>query len=217
MIMRVLTLMVALLLSQSVLSREIVIGVDFRPQKTMSFLLTPLVLTDLIAAKAAFEYRLHRKFNLVIPVEAKWMDYRLAIKLGAKIFNVEENVPEYWYRPQAAFRPGWNIDYSHLQISSGAGIKYFPFGESMQDAFFIKTLALVGIERFNAFAAEGQKDSLALTHALTFGYNWVKGDVFTLGFEFGEEWVYHTHAIAKMPRPFLGFSPLLQFSLGFNI
>ncbi len=217
MIKRIVTLIAALLLSQSVLAKQIVTGVDFIPQRNFSLQLTPLVLTDLISAKIALEYRLHSKFNLVFPLEAKWMDYRWAIKLGGQLLNIPENIPEYWYRPKAAIRPAWNIDYAHTHVSSGAGLKYFPFGESMQDAFYIKTLAMLGVSRFNAFSAEGERDSLTFTHVLTFGYNWVKGNVFTFGYEFGEEWTFYANPMDKMPRPFAGFTPILQFSLGFNI
>ena len=213
-------LLAALALTQlapSLSAKQIVVGVDFIPQRTVALVFTPLVLTDPISAKFALEYRMHPKFNLVFPVEAKWMDYRAAIKLASKILSLPSNAPEHWYRDGAMVKPGYNIDYSHMKLSGGLGIKYFPFSESMSNAFYIKTIAMAGVERFNAFGAEGQKDGAVFTHALTIGYNWVKGNVFTFGLEAGEEYSIHTNPIAKLPRPFLGFAPLLQFSLGFNI
>ncbi len=212
-----LALTMSAFLSHSLSAKEILVGVDFIPIKKMAVLFTPLVLTDPISAKLAFEYKLHRKFNLVIPVETKWMNYRWAIKLGGKLARVSQNIPEDWYRDSAQLKPGWNIDYSHIKVSSGLGIKYFPFSESMTNAFFIKTIAMAGGEKFNAFAADGIKEGVVLSHAFTLGYNWVKGNVFTFGFEAGEEWSYHTNPIDNLPRPFYGFSPMVQFSLGFTL
>lgn len=217
MIKRVVTICVALFLSKGALSKEIVVGVEFRPEKNWALMITPLVITDPISVKLALEYRVHRKLNFVFPMEAKWMDYRWAIKGVGNLFKVEQNIPEYWYRDNAAIKVGWNIDYSHLQFSQGFGVKYFPFGESMKSAFFIKTTALIGIERFNAYAAEGERDSMVLSHNLSIGYTWVPFDMFSFGFELGEEYVFHTNPIDKMPQPFLGFAPVLQAFLGFNI
>ncbi|OPZ22777.1 MAG: hypothetical protein BWZ03_00703 [bacterium ADurb.BinA186] len=145
------------------------------------------------------------------------MDYRWVIGGFGRLFNVQQDIPAFWYRDNAAIKIGWNFDYSHIQFSQGFGVKYFPFGESMTSAFFIKTTALIGIESFNAYSAEGERDSLALSHNLTVGYNWVFFDALNLGFEAGEEYVFHTNPIDKMPRPFAGFSPVIQAFLGFNI
>ncbi len=210
-------LVLAFLMSTEALSREIITGVEVIPKKSFAFVMTPLVLTDVLAVKLAVEYRLHRKLNLILPFEGKWMDYRWLIGWGGDLLQFPRELPQYWYRPNAAVKPGWNFDYSQINFSTGLGLKFFPFSESMQDGFFIKTLAMAGIERLNAFAAEGIKDGAVFTHVLSLGYTWVKGDIFTMGFEFGEEWTYHTNPIDKMPRLFAGFSPLLQFSLGFNL
>ncbi|MCA9507745.1 MAG: hypothetical protein KC505_04905 [Myxococcales bacterium] len=215
MIKKILALCLALFLSQGLFSKEIVVGVEFITPKEWAVMFTPLVLSDPISAKLAVEYRLHRKLNLVFPLEAKWMDYRWAIKGVGSLFS-DADVPEYWYRPDAVIKPGWNFDYSQIHFSGGAGVKYFPFGESMNDAFFIKTTALIGMERLDAFGAEGIRDGLIFTHTLTLGYTWVK-DFFAFGFEVGEEWTYHTNPIAKMPRLFAGFSPVLQATLGFTL
>jgi hypothetical protein len=204
-------------MSQSLLGKEIVVGIEPVPIKKTAFLFTPVVFPDLLSAKAAFEYRLHRKFNLVIPLEAKWMDYAWAIKTGAKIFNVSQDLPRVLYLPDRALRPGWNIDILQFKISTGVGAKWFPFSESMTNAFFIKTAVLAGFEHFNAYHAEGKQDSAVFTHVLTIGYNWVKRGRFTFGFEIGEEYVWHTNGIKHMPILVDGLVPLMQFSLGFTI
>lgn len=218
MLKRLYVVLWAILLSQSLGAKEIVLGIEPILPKKMAFLLTPVVIPDLISAKFAFEYRLHRKFNLIIPLEGKWMDYRWAIKTGARLFNApQQDVPESWYQPNRAAKPGWNIDLLHYQFSSGLGVKYFPFSESMTNAFFIKTSLLAGFEHFNAYSAEGAQDSAVLTHVFTLGYNWVKKNRYTFGVELGEEYRYHTNGIKHMPIIIGGFAPLLQFSLGFTI
>lgn len=205
-------------LCTSLNSRDIVVGIEPKPIKKYAFLLTPVVLPDLLSAKAAFEYRIHKKFNLIIPLEAKWMDYRWAIKTGAKIFGAsDQNVPESWYQEGNTVRPGWNIDFMQFKISSGIGLKWFPFSESNTNAFFIKTLFLAGIEHFNAYAAEGKRDSAVLTPVMTIGYNWVKREKFVFGFEVGGEYVFHTNPIKNLPILVNGFVPVAQFSLGFTI
>lgn len=198
-------------------AREVVVGIEMKPQRKIAFMFTPVVLPDLISAKAAFEYRLHRKINLVIPIESKWMDYRWAIKMGGSLFGQRDDLPEYLYRPNAAVKPKWDIDYAHFKISSGAGIKYFPFSESMMDGFFLKTIFMAGVENFEAFHAEDKRISAVFTHAFTLGYTWVKGRNFALGFEVGEEWSMHTNPIDNLARPFAGFMPVLQFNLGFYL
>lgn len=192
-------------------AEEIIIGVEPIPQRTMAFIFTPLVLTDPVSAKAAFEYRLNPKFNLVIPVEAQWMNYRWAIKLFSKKY------PEELYKKDARIKPGWNINYSHFVVATGLGLKAFPFSESMTNAFFLKSTLLAGIERYNAFAAEGVKEGAVITFVLSMGYNWVKGNVFTFGGELGFEHTYHSNPIEKLPSLFNGFAPILQFSVGFLI
>jgi hypothetical protein len=207
-----------LFLCQSLIAKDIVVGIEPLPVQKMAFLFTPVVIPDLISAKAAFEYRLYRKFNLVLPIEAKWMDYRAAIKLGSKLFKQRSDVPEYWYRPEQMVKIGYNIDIAHFKLSSGLGLKWFPFSEAMTNAFFVKTSFLVGYEKFNAFTVEGKQDSAVLTHVVTIGYNWVKRRSFTFGFEVGEEYVWHTNGIKGMPILIIdGLIPILQFSLGFTI
>jgi hypothetical protein len=222
MIGRIQIILLALFMSQSVLAKEIIEGIEFKPKRGMAFHFVPIVLPDLFSAKLAFEYKLHKKMNLVVPIEAKWMDYAWAIQLGGKIARkfgakVSENIPQKWYEEDEKYRPGWNFNYSHFKISTGIGLKFFPFSESMQNAFFIKNIMLIGVERFEAFGAEGVVDGAVLTHALTVGYAWVKANSFTLGIEVGEEVSVHSNAMKDLPRPFFGFSPLLQFFLGFNI
>lgn len=215
---RLFVVVVAILTCQALASKEIVLGVDMVPQRKMALLFTPVVLPDLISAKAAFEYRLHRHLNLVIPLEAKWMDYRRTIKFAAKLFGASEtNVPEDWYRENNSLRVLWNIDLSQFKISSGAGVKWFPFSESMTNAFFVKTLLMVGIERLNAYGAEGKKDGAVFTHVLTVGYNWVKNNRFTFGIEGGEEYTLHTNATVGLPILLDGLMPLIHFNLGFTI
>src|SRR5580704_7339822 len=80
-------ILMAMLLNLTAMSEEIVRGVERVPERQMAMLFVPIVIPDLISVKAAFEYRLHPKLNLVVPLEAKWMDYRRAIRLGAKLFN----------------------------------------------------------------------------------------------------------------------------------
>jgi hypothetical protein len=205
------------LLSQSLLSKDIVVGVDFVPKREFAVLFTPVVVPDLLSAKAAFEYRLHDKVNLVIPVEAKWMDYRRTIKTVGGWFGAQNNIPESWYDDNSILRSGWNIDLMQLKISSGLGIKYFPFSQSMSNAFYLKTLAMAGYENIYAYDKEGNVDSLVLTGVLTAGYNWVKNNRFTFGFEAGAEYTYHTNPIEEMPILLEGFMPMLQFNLGFTI
>jgi hypothetical protein len=214
---RIFLVVVLALASQSLFCKEILVGVELVPIRKMAVIFTPIVLPDLISAKFAFEYRLHRQFNLIIPIEAKWMDYHRAIKLGARIFGGDSTLPETLYDKNRQFRIGWNIDFSQLKISAGVGAKWFPFSESMTDAFFVKTLMMVGYERFFAYSAEGRKDAAVFTHVATIGYNWVKGNRFTFGFEAGEEYTWHVNAIKKLPMLIGGLMPILQFSLGFTI
>lgn len=217
--------LMAFMLSHSLLSKEIVVGVERLPERKLAVILTPIVLPDLISAKAAFEYRLHRKFSLVIPVEAKWMDYRAAIKLGARVFNApRQDVPEAWYEEDARVRPMWNINFAQFKLSTGIGAKWFPFSESMTSGFFVKSTAMVGFERFNDYNADLIKDSAVITSVVTIGYNWVKRNGFTFGFEVGEEYTWHTNPIEGLPPlknglPMLisGFMPLFHLSLGFTI
>lgn len=215
-IRRLFLLWLVIFSSQSLLSREIVVGIEAVPVKKMAILFTPIVLPDLISAKAAFEYRLHKKFNLVIPVEAKWMDYRWAIKWGSSLFGGPSDVPEKWYDKNLLLRVGWNIDMLQFKISSGLGAKWFPFSESMTNAFFVKTLLMAGYEHFNAYGAEGGQDSAVITHVLAMGYNWVKLNRFTFGFEVGEEYTWHTNPIKGIPVLISGLMPIFQFSLGFT-
>lgn len=192
-------------------AEEIVIGVEEIPQRNVAVLFTPIVIPDLISAKMAVEYRLNPKFNLVFPLEAQWMDNRWAIRLFDKKF------PDSLYGSARKIKPGWNIDFSHWKVQTGLGLKAFPFSQSMTNAFFLKTTLLAGVERFNAFSAEGVKDGALITLVLSLGYNRVRGNVFTYGVEGGIEHNYHTNVIDKFPSPLAGFTPFIQFSLGFLI
>ena len=197
----------SLLLSKDIFALEI-------PEKTMAVLFTPIVVPDIISFKAAFEYRLHSKVNLVVPVEAKFINYRTIIKWATS--KSGKNFPEDLYKSSNIVKPGWNFDYSHKKIATGIGVKFIPFQESMNSAFFIKSIFLVGWERFNALSAEGIRDGVFLGTALTLGYNWVVSN-FICSLELGAEYDFHTNPIEKLPRLFKGFAPLFQFSLGFII
>lgn len=214
--MRQLLLIFIAMLSYTLFSKEIVIGPELVPKKTMAFLVTPVVIPDLISAKIGIEYRLHDKFNLIIPVEAKWMDYRRAIKFFGENAG-QENLPEAWYKPDAQIKPLWNFNIYQLKISSGVGVKWFPFSESMTNAFFVKGMFLAGYERLNAYGVDGKKEGAIFTEVASIGYNWVKKNRFTFGFELGQEYSWHTNPIKKMPIVVDGFLPFMQFSLGFTI
>lgn len=210
---RIMLAMIVLLGCLNLSAKEIVLGIEPVPIKQVALIFTPIVLPDLITAKMAVEFRLNNKFNLVLPVEAKWMDYRRAIKLVAE----DKTAPESWYQEDAQFKPGWNIDLYQFKISSGLGVKWFPFSEAMTNAFFVKAMFMGGYERLNAYSAEGRKDSAVLTEVFSIGYNWVKRNRFTFGFEAGQDYTWHTNPIKGMPVLLDGFLPFLQFSLGFTI
>ncbi|HXW52876.1 MAG TPA: hypothetical protein VEL47_02095 [Myxococcota bacterium] len=217
-IKRFIVMFTALLLCGPVAAEDIVVGIELLPVRKIAVLFTPIVLPDIISAKAAFEYRLHPKFNLVIPVEVKWMNYRELIRFGARLFKAKnQNVPESWYGENVSPRIAWNIDISQLKVSTGLGAKWFPFSESMTNAFFLKSTMMVGVEVFNAYGAEGRKDDAVFTHVFTIGYNWVKRSGFTFGFELGEEYTWHTSPIKELPILLDGLMPILQLSLGFTI
>lgn len=196
---------------------QFVVGIENVVVPRIHFNFTPVVLPDLISAKLAVEYRMHRKLNLVVPFEAKWMDYHDAIKLGARIFNKKGDYPESWYKENRRLKPGFDVDIAHHKVSTGIGVKWFPFSESMKNAFFIKTIGMIGFERFFSYKTETVQNSAVLTHAVTFGYSWFKRSGFTMSVEAGEEFVWHTHPLPKLPHLFLsGFLPMVQFSLGFT-
>lgn len=203
--------------SLSLSAREIVVGIEPVPVKNIAIMFTPIVLPDLITVKAAFEYRLHRKFNLVLPIEAKWMDYRRVISYFSELGGMEGNLPQDWYKPDSQLKLGWNIDIYQLKISSGIGTKWFPFSEAMSNAFFVKAMFLAGFERLHAYAAEGRKDGAVFTEVFSVGYSWVKKNRFTFGCEIGQEYTLHTNPIEKMPILLDGFMPFMQFSVGFTI
>jgi len=182
--------------------------------KTMAFWLTPLVIPDIFSFKAAFEYRLHNKIKLVLPLETKFINYRQIVKWATN--KSGKNYPEDLYNPSNIIKPGWNFDYSHIKIATGAGVKIIPWSESMKSAFFIKSIFLVGYDRFNALGAQDVRDGVFLGSALTLGYEWVVSN-FICGLELGAEYDYHTNPIEKLPVLFKGFSPLFQFSLGFTM
>ncbi len=203
--------LLAFLLSSTLLAKDIVVGVDYVPKRQFALIFTPVVLPDLISAKAAFEVRLHDKINLIIPVESKWMDYRGLVNA----FAGDGALQSYYQNPSMKLK--WNFDIMQFKIASGLGVKYFPFSESMTNAFFIKTLGMVGFEYFNVYEAEKEINSAVLTGVLTTGYNWVKNNRFTFGLEAGVEYNWHTNAFKDIPALVSGFLPILQFSLGFTI
>lgn len=210
-IKQIVVFLMAALTLNSLFAEEIIVGVEEIPQRHIAVLFTPVVIPDLISAKMAVEYRLNPKFNLVFPLEAQWMDYRWVMRL------FDDDFPESLYGAKKKIRPGWNIDFSHWKVQAGLGLKAFPFSQSMTNAFFVKSTLLAGVERFNAFSSEGVKDGALITFVLSLGYNWVKGNIFTFGVEGGLEHNYHTNPIDKFPNPFAGFTPFMQFSLGFLI
>jgi hypothetical protein len=205
-----LILIFIVLKSYCLLGKEIVVGVKPIPMRTMSLHFTPMVLPDLISAKAAFEYRIHPKFNLVIPLEAKWMDYNWIMNGG------DNEVENLLGREDDAIRILWNINFLQFKISSGVGIKWLPLSESMYNAFFLKTLLMVGFEHFNAYEKDGEKDSAVFTHVFAVGYQWVLKKSFTFGFELGEEYTWHTNPIKELPALIKGFMPFLQVNVGFT-
>lgn len=209
--------MIFLFLPSHIFGKAIIMGVNERPKRDMVINLTPVVLPDLLTFKAAFEYRIHRKFHLLFPVEMKWMDYRSVINWGARFFNVKNgsSMPGSWY--DNTYVKSYNIDISHFKISTGLGIKFFPLSESMSNAFFAKTSFLAGIERFNAYSAEGIKNGAVFTHVLTLGYTWHNLNGVQLSIEAGEEYTWHTNPIEFIPVLLSGFMPVLQFSLGFSL
>lgn len=207
------------LCSMTLSAREIVVGIEPVPRKNMALIFTPVVLPDLLTAKFAFEYRMHNKFNVVLPIEAKWMDYRRVIRMASKVFNApDQNAPASWYGDKSQLKPGWNIDLYQFKISSGVGVKYFPFSEAMTNAFFLKAMFMGGYELLHAYGkGEGRKDGAVFTEVFSLGYNWVKKNRFTFGFEAGQEYTWHTNPIKGMPILLDGFMPFVQLSLGFTI
>lgn len=202
-------------LGSSAISKEIVVGIERRPIKKIAIMLTPVVIPDLLSLKTALEYSPYKKISIIWPIEAKWMDYRWAIKTGTKFFNGPKDIPEKYYQPQGQFRPLWNIDFSQIKVLSGLGIKYFPFSQANKNAFFIKTNFLAGLERFNAYSAEGVKDSAVFAHVLSFGYTWVWDGGFMLGAEIGEEYIWHTNPIKGLPDIFFqGLNPIIHLNMG---
>lgn len=175
----------------------------------MAIILMPVVMPDIFSAKVAFEYRLSKTLNLVIPLEAKWMNYRWALQ----IFN--KNFPEVVYKRENQIKPIWNFDYSQILIQTGIGLKGFPLGESMSSAFFMKSGLLFGIERFNAFSGEGVNYSAIITLVWSAGYSWVMGKIFSLGLEAGMDYSFHLNPIKNYPSLFDGFAPFLQITTGF--
>ncbi len=210
------------LFNYSLFADEVVVGVELKPINTMSLLFTPVVIPDLLSAKMAFEYKLHRKLNLVIPLEAKWMDYGGLFRLIGKTFNIEKEMdPQEWYSGKYGFKPLWDIDISQIKVSSGVGIKYFPFSGSMQDGFFLKTAALIGMERFYLYKSKTNQDSAVLTGNLSSGYTFVTYFNLAFGGEVGVDYIYHTNPPKTLPKYvtpvfFLsGFSPFIQGHIGF--
>ena len=213
-----LALLAAIIFSQSLIAKEIVVGVEHITKSNFAILLTPVVIPDLISAKLALEYKLHTHLNLVVPLEAKWMDYRAAIRLGASMFTSDYmNYPQEWYAPDNQLRVLLNIDFSQAKLSTGLGVKYFPFSESMTTAFFMKTLLMLGVERFYSYEEEARKDSAIVTHVLSLGYNWVLGRTFICALELGEETMWHSNPVKNLPFPAFGLMPFMQFNLGFTI
>ena len=181
----------------------------------MSIIFSPIIIPDLFSFKTAFEYKLNDKINLIIPVEAKYMNYSRFFSWLIKKNSPDFNFPDDLYNK--SIRLNWNLDYSQLKLSSGVGIKYFLAGKSMHSAFFVKNIFLISYERFNAFSQESIKHAAALGTALTLGYNWVVNQAFVCGLELGAEYDYHINPIKKLPILWKGFSPVFQINLGFNI
>lgn len=205
------------LLSQSLLAKDIVVGVELVPKRNHALVFTPIVLPDLFSAKMAYEYRVHDHVNLVFPLEAKWMDYGGAIEMIGGWAGKPAGFLKKFYDEDELFTIGWNFNFSQLKISSGIGVKYFPLSDSMSSAFFINSFFMVGYEHFYDYNAEKPSDSAVFTGVLTFGYRWVMGNRFMLGFEGGGEYTWHTNPIEVLPVLINGFMPILQFSLGFTI
>lgn len=184
---------------------------DIKPKRTMAVLFTPIVIPDLISAKAAFEYRLHKNFNLVVPLEFKMMNYRT-------FFNVllgEDNAVAKLNKEGEPIRLLWSFDLKQVKISTGVGVKWIPFTSSMASGFFVKSTMLGGYERLED--SRDKSNGVVFTHVISVGYTWVMKDRFTLGIEGGEEYTWHLNAIQGLPGLLLdGFMPIAQFSLGFT-
>lgn len=210
-------LALAFFAGQSLIAKDIVVGIEHVPKRNYAVLFSPVVLPDLFSAKAAFEYRVHDKFNLVFPVEAKWMDYKKAIDLIGRWSDAPPNMLDMIQNENNKARLAWKFDFLQFKISAGVGAKYFPFSQAMTDAFFIKSLAMAGYEHFYSYGEKEKVDDAVFTGVLTLGYMWVYNSGFAFGFEGGGEYTWHTNPIKGLPMLINGFMPILQFSLGFTI
>lgn len=195
--------------SNYIFSEEILADVELRPAKKMSFLFAPVVVPDLLSAKAYFEYKLSRKFNIVVPIEAKWMDYVLPLKF----LGLDKKVQDFY--STSDLKPLWDINFSQLKISTGLGAKWFPFSESMTNNFFVKASTLIGFENFYSYLQEKSQQSAVITLNLGLGYTWIKLNGFSFGFESGFDYILHTNPIKNIPTVMIaGFSPYLQGTIG---
>lgn len=206
-----------LLFSWVSFSDEILLDIQARPIRKFAVVFSPIVVPDLISAKMAFEFKIHRKFNFIWPIEAKWMDYRWAIESVSSAIGKDKQEYRKLYDPNKSINLGWNIDFYQMKVSSGIGLKWIPFSEAMTSGFFLKTAFLLGIERFNAFAAEGIKDGAVFTHNLSLGYSFISMGGFLWGLELGGSYVWHTNPIRDLPPMIRGFVPFLHINMGFAI
>lgn len=202
---------------------EVVIGIHPKPIPKKSLFITPIVIPDFISAKAAFEYKVHKKLNIVIPLEAKWANYGLLFSKIAELANSEEVRPENWYSGKYGFKPGWDINISQLKISTGVGVKYIPFSDGFDsEGFYLKTASILGFEHFYLYNHKKSHDNLVLTHNLSTGYSFFTDFGLIFGPELGLDYVWHIQGPKNLPRyvnPILfisGFVPFLQFNLGIS-
>lgn len=191
-------------LSLTAMSQE-VLREDLKPEQTMAVLFTPVVIPDIISFKAAFEYRLHKNFNLVVPLEFKYMNYDW---IFGSLIDEEELAKQ-------PVRLRWSHDLRQLKLSSGIGLKWIPFTSSMASGFFVKSLIMGGYE----FQRDSRQQSTGavFTHALLVGYTWIMKGRFLMAVEGGEEYTWHTDPIRGFPDLLLnGLMPVLHLSLGFT-
>lgn len=200
---------------------EVVIGIHPRPIPKKSLFITPFVVPDLISAKASFEYKVHKKLNLIIPLEAKWANYGFLFSKIAQWTGSEEVRPENWYSGEYGFKPGWDINISQLKISTGLGLKYLPFSDGFDsEGFYLKTSTMLGFEHFYLYNLKKSHDNLVVTESLSLGYSFMTDFGLIFGPEMGCDYVWHIQGPKNLPRyinPVLfisGFVPFLQANIG---
>src|SRR5580658_6004075 len=99
------------MLGQSLVAKDIVVGVEFVPERQFALLFTPIILPDLFSAKAAFEFRLHDKINLIVPLETKYMDYGSAIRTVGKWAEAKGDFLAELNNPKNLWGLAWNFDF----------------------------------------------------------------------------------------------------------